>query len=70
MKNAKSFNSVIVILQAMAENGMLEPDHRKDIVKLVRDIRWMLRKGSHKEALFAVDRIARTVVEIIKSSQK
>lgn len=70
MKFSRSFNSVVAILEALTENGMLEPGCRKDIVKLVRDLRRTLRKGTHKEALFAVDEIARMVVEAIKSSQK
>jgi hypothetical protein len=70
MKCSKSFNSVVAILEALTENGMLEPGCRKDIAKLVRDLRRILRKGTHKEALFAVDKIARRVVDAIKSSQE
>lgn len=70
MKNSKSFNSVIVILKALAENGTLKPEHRKDIVKLTRHLRQVLRKGSHKEGLIAVDQIARMVVKIINPRQE
>ena len=66
MRNSKNSKSVIEILQAMAESGMLKPEQRQDISKALRSFKKTLRTGNHREVSQAVEEVARIVIKIIR----
>ncbi len=66
MRNSKSSESVIEILQSMIESDLLKPEQRQDVTRALRGFRKTLRTRNHREVINAVGEIGRVVVQIIR----